>query len=97
MGDKITQDDIAEIAGVTQTTVGRWLKGTVPKGDDLVKIANHFGRSIDWLMGREVGHQSVAIRDAISPEPVLLEVLEELAELRERMKTIETKLRRLRK
>ncbi len=38
---KVTQDQLADFMGVSQTTVGRWeKKGIIPAGDDLVKIAN---------------------------------------------------------
>ncbi len=61
---KVTQDQLADYCGVTQTTVGRWKRGTVPAGDDLVKIANRFGQSIDWLMGRELGLPGEPMREA---------------------------------
>ena len=93
----MTQDQLADYCGVTQTTVGRWKRGTVPAGDDLVKIANRFGQSIDWLMGRDETPAPNVIRDAPLPDPILPDVLAEVGDIRERMKVLEAKLRRLNK
>ena len=94
----MTQDQLAETLGVSQTTVGRWLKkDIVPTGDDLVKIANRFGVTIDWLMGRDETPAPNVIRDAPLPDPILPDVLAEVGDIRERMKVLEAKLRRLNK
>ena len=50
----ITQADFAKIIGVAQQTVGSWEKGnSSPNYDILNRIANYFGVSTDYLLGRE--------------------------------------------
>ena len=93
----MTQDQLADYCGVTQTTVGRWKKGTVPAGDDLVKIANRFGQSIDWLMGREVGVPAEPVREVRVQDPLVDKALGDAAEIREKVKALEQTLRQLKK
>lgn len=43
----------AKAFGVTRATIVAWgQKNTIPKGETLVLIANHFGVSSDYLLGR---------------------------------------------
>jgi transcriptional regulator with XRE-family HTH domain len=42
---KITQDQLAEHMGVSQTTVWKWRKGAIPDGLFTVKLADFFGVS----------------------------------------------------
>jgi transcriptional regulator with XRE-family HTH domain len=51
----LSQEDAAAILGTTQPTYCRWETGqAMPRRDDLVKIANKTGVSIDDLV-RKVG------------------------------------------
>ena len=46
------QKDIARIFNVEQATVSNWEKGKrIPDSDMLVKLANFFGVSVDYLLG----------------------------------------------
>ncbi len=48
------QKDIAKIFNVEQATVSNWEKGKrIPDSDTLIKIANYFNVSIDYLLGNE--------------------------------------------
>ena len=48
----VTQKDVADHIGVTQTAVSHWLTGmTTPRGDTLIKLANYFGTTPSVLMG----------------------------------------------
>ena len=52
----ITQADIAQYLEVSQQTVGSWEnEKSTPKFDMLLKIADYFNVSTDYLLGRE-GH-----------------------------------------
>lgn len=45
---------IAEEASLfSSTMVTKYKKGAVPSGDILVKVADYFGVSVDYLLGRE--------------------------------------------
>lgn len=50
---KLTQDDLAEKLGVTRASIMRWEAGDTPlKVSLLVAMADLFGCSLDYLMGR---------------------------------------------
>lgn len=50
--EKISQKALAQILGVSQSTVGMWENGkNKPEHDTLLKLANHFNVSIDYLVG----------------------------------------------
>jgi transcriptional regulator with XRE-family HTH domain len=48
-----TQDDVARACNLSQPAVSKWLKGTVPGGEQLARLADLFGVSADWLLGRD--------------------------------------------
>lgn len=50
---KLTQVEFSKIMGYTRTAVCNWEGGNrQPRLDDLVKIADFFGVSVDYLVGR---------------------------------------------
>jgi transcriptional regulator with XRE-family HTH domain len=66
----LTQSAVAEIAGVTQASVSRWLKGTIPDEPYAVVLADKLAIPFEWLMfGEGDGpHQSEShsFKEAIS-------------------------------
>lgn len=52
---KETRTHLAEIIGITNQSFSDWKKrGTIPSADIVLKIANYFSVSIDWLVtGKE--------------------------------------------
>ena len=51
--------EIAEIAGVVPSAVAKWKAGGKIGADKLQRIAEHFGESVDWILGRSDISQSV--------------------------------------
>lgn len=50
----LNDSELANIAGVSKSTVSGWRSGRFnPKGDKLQKIADHFGVSVEYLMGAD--------------------------------------------
>ena len=48
----MTQAQLAEIAGVAQSTAGTWLRGEFSPGvNELAKLCRHFKVSADYLLG----------------------------------------------
>ena len=48
------QKDIAEIFNIEQATVSNWEKGKrIPDSDMLIKLANFFEVSVDYLLGND--------------------------------------------
>ena len=51
---KITQEEVAEYLGISFQAVSKWETGTtLPDITLLPKIADFFGVSLDYLMGRD--------------------------------------------
>lgn len=52
---RITQKELSQIINVSQQTVGSWESGrTTPDEDNIKKLANLFGVSIDFLYGYDI-------------------------------------------
>ena len=53
--DKINKkpNPIGKEIGVSSATISKWKSGTIPNGETLVRIADYFGVSIDYLLGRK--------------------------------------------
>jgi transcriptional regulator with XRE-family HTH domain len=50
---KLSQESLANIIGVDHSTIANYETGArFPKYPILIKIADYFGVSIDWLLGR---------------------------------------------
>lgn len=53
-GRKISQQEIADIIGTKRSTVSMWeLGASDPDTETLAKIADYFGVTTDYLLGRE--------------------------------------------
>lgn len=48
-----TPTGVAIELNVSRATVNYWKNGSVPKQDTLIKIANYFNVSVDYLLGNE--------------------------------------------
>ena len=63
----IMQRQLAEKAGVTETTISRYVNGTrTPKGNNIKKIADALNVSADYLLGVDVKDSSTAYFDALA-------------------------------
>lgn len=50
----LKQQELEEILGIKRNTYSDWENGkTEPRFDNLVKLADFFNVSLDWLFGRE--------------------------------------------
>jgi len=63
--------------GVSSATIAKWKAGSVPNGETLVMIADYFGCSTDYLLGRVdeptavVGEENNPVQPAAStPAPI---------------------------
>ena len=50
---KITQEQLAQIIGVERSSIGKYETGTQPSTDNMKRIADYFGVTVDYLLGRE--------------------------------------------
>lgn len=91
-GQKVTQDDIGQAVDQDQTTVGKWLNGKfVPGGDVLVRLADFFEVSVDWLLGRTSDRHE----GYVPPEDRGLATQRVVAELNETLNTATDAVRAL--
>jgi transcriptional regulator with XRE-family HTH domain len=59
---KINQIELAQKMGVTQGTVGKWETGRrIPDTEMLVKLADFFDVTLDYLFGRKTYNSQVAL------------------------------------
>ena len=49
----LTQRELAEALSVDRSSIGKYETGTMPSGDVLLKLAEYFGVSVDYLCERE--------------------------------------------
>lgn len=70
---KITQEQLAQIIGVERSSIGKYETGTQPSTDIIARIADYFGVTTDYLLGRDTPAPAVKDEDA-----ELTEYLEEL-------------------
>ena len=54
---KVTQAQLAQEFRVSQAAVSKWLKGTVPSGETLVRLAHFFGVTAEELVGLDSSRQ----------------------------------------
>ena len=52
----ITVSSLVKALGLSTSKVTAWKNGSVPKGENLVKIADYFDCSVDYLLGRQTGN-----------------------------------------
>jgi transcriptional regulator with XRE-family HTH domain len=46
----LTQKELAAAIGVAESAIVNYKRGRVPKAEELLKIAQHFGVTVDWLL-----------------------------------------------
>lgn len=84
--------DFAKKLGRHETTIGKWVKGgTEPSLDDLARIADALGLSIDWLLGRDPAGATPALADGALPAGDVRYVDRQLAVIRAAIDRVEQK------
>ena len=59
----LTQTEVANAIQTTRTNIGRWEKGVnEPAASFLIKLADFFGCSTDYLLSREDDFGNIAVR-----------------------------------
>ena len=57
-----TQEEICQVCGFKQGNYTSWETGRyTPTADNLIKLANYFGCTVDYLLGRESEDGSIVI------------------------------------
>lgn len=50
-GEKMTP--LLKKIGIATSATGRWQTGVIPNGESLIKLADYFGVSVDYILGRK--------------------------------------------
>ncbi len=73
----ITQKELAQYAGLSSTNISTWELGkSLPLPDGLIALANYFGCSIDYLLGRETEDGIITLEK--SPKSEIEKLYEQL-------------------
>lgn len=77
----VLQKDVAALLGIDRTTYVKYEKGvSEPSIETLLKLADYFGVSVDFLLGREDEDTKKEIA-ALSDDDLNLEIIKLLTEL----------------
>lgn len=69
---KLSQEELSKIIGVTQQAVGKWERArAMPDNDILLKLADFFNVSVDYLLGRSTSIQE-PYAPGLSPDELAL-------------------------
>jgi transcriptional regulator with XRE-family HTH domain len=86
--------ELGKSVGLSHVSIGNFLDGQLPKSEYLAALAEFFGVSTDWLLGRDAEMTPPALHEN-TPEYLLDDALAELDELKEKVQALERALRRL--
>ena len=90
----LTNLELGKSVGLSHVSIGNFLDGQLPKSEYLAALAEYFGVSTDWLLGRDAEMSPPALHEN-TPEYLLDDALAELEALKERVLSLERALRRL--
>ena len=75
-GVKPQSKDMMEVTGVSSPAISNWAsKDSIPKTEVLIRLADHFGVSVDYLLGRSDDKQiqkKEAVDQQLSDQELLL-------------------------
>lgn len=86
----LNQVALARKINVSQTAVSKWISGSIPRGDQLLSIAEALGTSMEWLM--RGGDTPPNPSTPPSPTPNPKAIRKALAEARDSLDRIENQL-----
>ena len=91
---EISSLELGKSVGLSHVSIGNFLDGQLPKSEHLAALAEFFGVSTDWLLGREPEMTPPALHEN-TPEYLLDDALAELDALKEKVQSLDRALRRL--
>jgi len=86
--------ELGKSVGLSHVSIGNFLDGQLPKSEHLASLAEFFGVSTDWLLGRDAEMSPPALLEN-APEYLLDDALAELEALKEKVQSLDRALRRL--
>jgi transcriptional regulator with XRE-family HTH domain len=92
---KVNNLTLAKAIGVSHVAIGNFVGGQLPKTEHLVGLADYFGCSTDWLLGRERNEAEAPRVLRESPVPFLptdLRRKNAVAKLRRQMQNLQSQI-----
>jgi transcriptional regulator with XRE-family HTH domain len=93
----IQQKELAKGTGLSPASIHKYLNGAMPGSAELGSIADFFGVTTDWLLGREAASEleTSALREAPA-QSLVDDAFKELEDLKEKVQSLDRALKRLR-
>jgi len=91
----LSNSDLAKAVNLSHVSVGNFLDGQLPKSEHLAALAEYFGVTTDWLLGREGESRSALVMQERPPSYVVDDVLESFNSLKEQVASLERVLKQL--
>jgi transcriptional regulator with XRE-family HTH domain len=93
---RVQQNELARGTGLSPASIHKYLNGAMPGSVELGSIADFFGVTTDWLLGRDPdgGPAAMALRETPA-EARVDDALKELADLKEKVQSLDRALKRL--
>ena len=66
--------NVVKEIGIATGSITRWKNGSIPSGPSLEKIANYFGVSVDYLLGKEEKEKPAELGELSEGEKALLDL-----------------------
>jgi transcriptional regulator with XRE-family HTH domain len=85
---------LAKAVGLSHVSIGNFLNGQLPKSEHLVSLADFFDVTTDWLLGLDPKPPAPGRRPR-ADNPLVTDALAGVRDAREKLKSLERKLRRL--
>ena len=94
----VRQNALAAGVGLSPAAINKYVQGNAMPGSvELGNIAEFFGVTTDWLLGRESGESRSAVAVRETPAGALVDdALKELEDLKEKVQSLDRALKRLR-
>lgn len=72
--------------GISKSNYSNWTDSSVPRATTLQKLADYFGVSVDYLIGKEEAKEKALAEDSLSEgERMLLELFRRIPEEKQQM------------
>lgn len=59
--------NVVKTLGISSGSITNWKKGVIPNGETLIKLANYFNVSIDYLIGRNAPESAILSYNGSDP------------------------------
>lgn len=63
-GKNLKPTNVALEIGVSRATATKWKNGSIPSGDSLIKLADYFDVSVDYLLSDDTKKETAEIIDS---------------------------------